>query len=103
MTGPDFAEQARRAYERDNCLWPDCRFHCGSPCPRDEPCAHCDEANSFTCCAGWREPLAPSNKSLVLVTLFLVTLALVVVAFATSQPCDFEFWGGLKVGLGAVC
>lgn len=70
---PDFAEQARSAFERDDHM-PDTR----SP------------------------PPDPSNKSLVLVTAIIVAVALALI-LGVSLPCDHEFWGGFKVGLGAVC
>lgn len=44
MTGPDFAEQARRAFERD------------------EPCDDCYKATVFTCCAGDRAAVKNPGK-----------------------------------------
>lgn len=46
-------------------------------------------------------PPPPNNRALYWATAaILVALALVI---GFSAPCDHEFWGGLKVGLGAVC
>lgn len=52
-------------------------------------------------------PISHTKRTVVSVDgVFIVAaLALFVLAFVlgVSLPCDHEFWGGIKVGLGAVC
>lgn len=73
---PDFADQARHAFD--------------SFAPDDKmPDARMPQPD-------------PPNKSLFWITAAIVSVAALLV-LGLSLPCDHEFWGGIKVGLGAVC
>lgn len=76
---PDFCEQARNEFERGD--WSD---------------------NAAEVAGRYGAPPPPSNRALVWVTVAIVATALALV-LGLSLPCDHEFWGGVKVGLGAVC